>query len=50
MNDPLFLFSGDHPEPFSTGVAKNEDEETEKKKKSHIESEWLHWCIPLAKK
>lgn len=42
MNHPLLLFSGDHPEPFSPGVAQNDDEETEKKKESHIEREVSH--------
>jgi hypothetical protein len=46
MNHPLFIFSGDHTEPFSPGVAQNDDEETEKKKESHIEREVLHRYIP----
>lgn len=42
MNHPLFIFSGDHTEPFSLGVSQNDDEEAEKKKESHIEREVLH--------
>ena len=38
MNDPLLLFSGDHPESFSPGVAQNEDEEAEKKKQEESSS------------
>lgn len=42
MDQPVFIFSGDHTEPFSLGVAKNEDEKAEKKKKSYIEREMFH--------
>jgi len=40
-NGSLFIFSGDHPEPFPPGVAQNEDEEAEEKKERHIEREVL---------
>lgn len=42
MNRPPLLFSGDHAEPFSPGVAQNDDKEAEKKKKSNVEREGLH--------
>lgn len=45
MNHPLLLFSGDHAESFSPGVAQNEDEEAEKKKESNVEHEGLHGCL-----
>lgn len=45
MNDPLFLFSGDHAEPFSPGVAQSDDEEAEKKKESDVEREVLHRLV-----
>ncbi len=42
MNHPLFIFFGDHAEPFPPGVSQNDDEETEKKKESNIECEGFH--------
>ena len=42
MNDPTFIFSGDHTEPFSPGVSQSDGEDAEKKKESHIECEVLH--------
>lgn len=38
----LFIFSGDDAELFSSGIAQNEDEEAEKKKKSNVEYEGFH--------
>lgn len=49
MNDPLFLFSGDHTEFFFPGVAQNEGEEAEKKKERHIDREVFYRCIPLSR-
>lgn len=46
MDHPPLIFSGDHPESFSPGVAQNEDEEAEKKNESHIEREVLQRYMP----